>query len=268
MVKQAINENSKLSAMDLSVFGKGSFENRTNIPSESDVDVGVGSNLHFLNFYPPGSTQSNFGFIDSPYTFSEFKHDVTRAIEAKFGVGEVTVGDKSIKVRSNTARVSADVVPHFVHRLYDAEGHHREGVAMKDGQGRELYNWPDQDYRNAVAKNDRTGTRYKSLVRILKSLKIEMEKSGRRSPSRIASYLIACLAWNVPENLLASDSYVEMVLASLDFLSLATSDSNQVRGWTEINEVKYLFHDAQAWSLPETRMFLIDARAFLRERGL
>ena len=49
MVRQAIDEDPTLSAMNITVFVKGSFANRTNIPSDSDVDIAVVATDYFFN---------------------------------------------------------------------------------------------------------------------------------------------------------------------------------------------------------------------------
>lgn len=177
MVKAAIDADPKLATMDISVFGKGSFYNRTNIPADSDVDVGVRLNTIFNNEYPAGKVNADFDFETASYGLVQFRQDLAAAMVNYFGVAGVTVGSKAIKVHSTTARVDADVVPHAVHRRYHADGSHLEGVAMRSN-GKVIYNWPDQDYANGVEKNSSTSRNYKAMVRILKNLRGEMEENG------------------------------------------------------------------------------------------
>ena len=121
--------------MSISVFSKGSFHKRTNIPSDSDVDVGILRKDLYFNNYPKETVDSDFNFSTALYTFKEFKTDVERAIINHFGYTEVKSGKKSIKIRSNTSRIDADAVPLFVHRRYNSRilSDFNEGVALRDG---------------------------------------------------------------------------------------------------------------------------------------
>lgn len=264
MVKEAIAADPKLSKMDIKVFAKGSYANRTNIPSDSDVDVGVLHQGLYFNKYPEGMSDSDFNFSDADYSFKQFSSDVARAIQNKFGASEVIVDDKCIKVRSNSCRVDADVVPHFRHRLFNTNGTYREGVALKTTEGKVIYNWPVQDYDNGVSKNDRTGRGYKGLVRILKSIRSEMEESDIASSKFAKSFLISCLVYNVPDTYFSKDTHSEILSGALDYLIWMTADASRVKEWTEVNDVKYLFHSSQPWNLTNVNAFLIDAKNFMR----
>ncbi|MCO5114326.1 MAG: nucleotidyltransferase [Bdellovibrionaceae bacterium] len=264
MIRQAIEEDPKLSKMDISVYAKGSYANRTNIPSDSDVDIAVVANYYHFNDYPAGKTASDFGFSNTGYLYTTFKDNVLEAIENKFGKSEVSAGEKCVKVRSNSCRVDADVVPHFVHKRFALDKSSQEGVSIKTA-GTTIYNWPKQDYENGVQKNERTGKRYKALVRIIKNTRSKMREEGYTSAKNVASYLIACLVWNVPDYFFDEDSYEKMTADAIDFLIEQTSDLANVKEWGEVNELKYLFRTSQPWKLDEVHQFLRDAKTFLAE---
>lgn len=263
MVREAIAADPKLSRMDIKVFAKGSYANRTNIPSDSDVDVGVLHQGLYFNKYPEGMSDKDFSFSDADYSFREFSADVARAIQNKFGTTEVLVDDKCIKIRSNSCRVDADVVPHFRHRLFNPNKTYREGVALKTIDGKTIYNWPVQDYDNGVAKNDRTSRSYKGLVRVLKSIRSEMEDSNIPSAKFAKSFLLSCLAYNVPDEYFSRNTYTEVLSGSLEYLIWMTSDSARAKEWTEVNNVKFLFHSTQPWNLMNVNTFLRDAKSFI-----
>jgi hypothetical protein len=264
MVTQAVEADPKLSKISIKVFPKGSFYNRTNIPSDSDVDVGVLAKDLYFNDYPAGASNSDFSFSTATYQYEDFKNDVATAIQNKFGKENVTVGSKAITVHANTVRVDADVVPHYVHRRYHKDGSYIEGVALKNREGEIIKNWPEQDYNNGVSKNERTGRRYKALARILKTLRGEMKDNGIEIAEKMPSYLIACLAWNVPDRLFDQGSYFLMVETSLMFLIDQTSSYEKVKEWGEVNELKYLFRSSQPWKLEDVHTFLRLALEFLR----
>lgn len=265
MIRQAIEEDPKLSKMDISVYAKGSYANRTNIPSDSDVDVAVVDNKSFFNSYPEGMGDADFDFCISDYSYNEFKNNIAQAMQNKFGASEVTVGSKCIEVHSNSCRVNADVVPHFVHRRFSVDKSYHTGVALRKSDGTTIYNWPKQDYDNGVEKNEATGKRYKALVRILKNIRSEMIANRFSSAKSVASYLIACLVWNIPNYYFEDESYQKMTEDALNFLIERTSHAANVKEWGEINELKYLFRPSQPWKLDEVHQFLIDAKKFFSE---
>ena len=266
MVKEAIQEDPKLSKLNITVFSKGSYKNRTNIPSDSDVDVGVRHNNLFINDYPRGMDKSDFGLVTANYNYSDFRNDVISAIKNKFKTGTVTIGDKSIKVKSSTARVDADVVVFTVHRRFrEDKSVAATGVALKTTTKIIIYNWPDQNYSNSVNKNSNTKKRYKAFVRILKNLRVELKKDGY-SYNHIPSFLAECLAWNVPNCAYDADSYKKMSLDCLKYLSVQLADINNVRKWGEVNELKYLFGTNQPWTLTQAKGFVDNCISFIEKQ--
>lgn len=262
MVKKAIAADKKLSSLDISVYAKGSFYNRTNIPSDSDVDVAVVLNTLFINDYPEGTGNSDFDFVEATYGYDDFKKDVQSAIVSYFGKENVTPGNKAILVHSNTVRVDADVVPHAVHRRYQINKTYIEGVALRTSTAQKIYNWPAQDYENGVAKNKRTSQNYKAMVRILKNLRGEMSANGYQSAKLAPSYLIACLVWNIPDFYFDEPTCTKMLEDCLIYLKEQTSDFANVKEWGEVNELKYLFRTSQPWRLEQVNTFLSDALAY------
>lgn len=264
MIKEAIENDPILSKRNIKVFAKGSYANRTNIPSDSDVDIAVVEQDTFINEYPSGKSNSDYGFVTATYTLEQFSKDVAQAIENKFGKSEVIVDEKCIKIRSNSCRVDADVVPHAIHRRFKEPEEYIVGVALR-ASGKAIYNWPLQDYENGVEKNTKTGKVYKGLVRILKSIRSEMEEQKIDSAKFAKSYLLACLAWNVPNSILNKSTYEQIIFDSLDYLISMTSHPDNISEWSEVNELKYLFRPSQPWSLIEVNKFLIDAKEFVEQ---
>ena len=187
------------------------------------------------------------------------------AIVNYFGADQVQVGDKAIKIHSNTVRVDADVVAHTVHRRFSADRKFVEGVALVTKEGKTVYNWPQQDYDNGVSKNERTSKRYKAVVRILKNLRVEMLENGYSKAEKARSYLIACLAWNVPDYFFEEESYTKMIEDCLSYLVERTSALENVNEWGEVNELKYLFRPQQGWKFDEVHDFLVEALSYFRK---
>jgi len=262
MVKAAIDKDPKLSKMNISIYAKGSFANRTNIPSDSDVDIAVEHNEVLLNEYPEGKDAASFGLISSPITFDSFRTDVFTAIQNEFGKTEAIPDEKCIKIRSNSCRVDADVVPHFGHRRYKDDGSFYKGVALV-AKDKRVYNWPQQDYDRGVQKNSATSKKYKGQVRILKNIRTEMIKDGYNSADSAKSYLISCLMFNVPDAYFNNSTNTKTILLVLNYLIEQTANATMVDKWVEVSGMKWLFRPSQSWSVSEINTFLKDAKSYL-----
>lgn len=260
-IRKAIDASAKLSAKTIEVFAQGSYANRTNVRQDSDVDICV---LYKDAFFPDYSMSQGLngpllGFTDAPYPYTEFKNDVEAALKSYFGAGSVTRGKKAFDVHANTYRVDADVVPCFEHRRYmgTVESHwYNSGTQLFPDNGGKIINWPRQNYRNGVSKNDATGRRFKAVVRILKRLRNEMVENGHKVAEPIPSYLIECLVWNVPNEGFGHDTYSADVRYALAHLWNETRSDEACKEWGEINELKYLFRPSQPWRRDQVNSFL------------
>ena len=102
---------------EVTILVQGSYANKTNISSQSDVDVAVILESTFIGEYGIFSA-ADYGFGDSEYSVAQMKNDIESALRQKFGTNSVTRGDKALKVKGNSYRVDADVVPTYRYRDY------------------------------------------------------------------------------------------------------------------------------------------------------
>lgn len=256
-IRKAIAASNVLSTRSVDVFAQGSYRNRTNVRKDSDVDICILCRDVFFFDLPDGITREQFGFT-SPgnYSYEQFKNDVGSALVSYFGNTGVTRGNKAFDIHANTYRVDADAVPAFEYRRYNNFTSYHEGTRFFPDQGGTVTNWPQQNYDNGVAKNDATGRRFKSLVRILKRLRNEMADAGFPAATPIPSYLIECLGWNVSNEGLAHNAYKDDVRYALAHLWNNTRSDESCHEWGEINELKYLFRAGQPWTRQGTNSFL------------
>ncbi len=252
MVKKAIAASSKLANKDLRVFVQGSYKHRTNVRVDSDVDVCVCLRDTFSPRLDDGLTDADLGYTAATYKHDEFKNDVEAALREHFGASAVVRGKKAFDVHANTYRVDADVVPTLEHRWHFKYGTGEIGVingtALFPDGGSPILNFPDQTYANGVSKNSATNKSYKPLVRILKRLRNEMGENGIRGPANIPSFLIDCLAWNVPIESFDRGDYRADVRAVLAHIFNSTRKDEDCADWFEVNGIKYLFRSSQPWT--------------------
>jgi hypothetical protein len=111
------------------------------------------------------------------------------------------------------------VVPSFSYRYYHSTSSYFDGTSIYKTNGDRLDNYPEQQLVNGRAKNTATGGRYKSYARALKNAEnAENALSKSDVIKALPSYLMECLAWNVPNDVLRRGGLVDGFEASLVWL--------------------------------------------------
>jgi len=267
-IRNAIKASVKLCGHGISIFAQGSYRNNTNVRQDSDVDIGIlCTDSFFHDPLPEGLTQEELGLSDATYLYEQFKSDVEGALVDHFGRAAVKRGNKAFDVHGTSHHVEADVAAFFQHRRYSTDGRYLEGVELRtDTDNRRVINWPEQHYRNGVAKNNATGTRFKSIVRVLKALSNEMTKQGIAGGDA-PGFLIECLVWNVPNENFQNSTYSTDIWAVLAFLFNNTISYVDCKEWGEVSDLIYLFHSDQKWTWQQAHAFTSSAWDYLGFEG-
>lgn len=263
-IRAALARHAGLSELDLHVYAKGSYANNTNVRLDSDVDIAVENRSIFTadGLDDGNVTREEIGFepYTGPYpTFESFKAAVHEALTDAFGTTAVKRENKCITVRERSTTLPADVVPcweyHHYYRNRQGRAAYDQGTVLwSDRTQLRVENYPQQHYDNGVAKNGRTGRRYKRTVRALKRLENDMVDAGAVDP--VPSYLIECLVFACPDRVFSPLSYVNIVSGVLGHVYEHTSHPETPDNrWTEVNDIKYLFHPAQKWTPAQAREF-------------
>ncbi len=255
-IAKAVAASSRLKSRGVTVYAQGSYRNRTNVKADSDVDIGLLCRETFFYDLSASVTAPELGITPATYSYPEYKNDVEGALISHFGRQALVRGNKAFDVHENTYRLDADVVPCFPYRFYQSSSSYIEGRAFLTDAGQRIFNYPDQNYQNGVDKNDRTGRRFKALVRILKRIRNKMADENIAAAGPVPSYLIECLAWNVPDVAFTQASYTAAVRYVLAHLFNDTRQVDDCKNWREINDIKYLFHATQPWTLVAAHGFL------------
>jgi hypothetical protein len=260
MVRKALDASSALRKVELMVIPKGSYPNGTNVRVDSDVDIAVVQRRFF--FSERDGERSGFraqlGYRRSlRYVDADFRHEVERALRARFGPDCDCAGKTAITVSENSGRVSADVVPSFHYRRYAGDGFFEEcdrGLTTLRTDGRWIVNYPAQQLSRGRGKNFATLGQYKKLVRILKRIENDLADDG--AIAKLASYFIECLVYNVPSGEFATfrlDPLTHNLRAVLAHINDATRTSGGTADWTEVNGIKPLFGSGQPWEPQHAR---------------
>jgi hypothetical protein len=255
-IRNVIKASDKLRARGVSGFVHGSYRNNTNVRKDSDVDIGIlCTDTFFHDPLPEGWTQERLGFSDATYHYDQYKNEVEEALVNYFGRSAIKRGNKAFDVHETSYHVEADVAAFFEHRRYHSDGTYLEGVELRtDKESHRVINWPEQHYENGVNKNKQTGTRFKSVVRVLKALSNEMTEQSIRAGD-VPGFLIECLVWNVPNGNFQNDSYRADVRSALAFLFNNTRSYEDCKGWEEVSDLIYLFHSGQKWTWQHAHAF-------------
>lgn len=254
-IRNAIKASDKLKARDIRIFAQGSYRNNTNVRKDSDVDIGILCTDTLLNDFPPGMNRDDFGLTPATYHYEQYKNEIEEALVNHFGRPAIKRGNKAFDVHETTYHVEADVAAFFEHRRYEKDGTFIKGVALRtDREKKRTKNWPEQHYENGVSKNKATGTRFKSIVRVLKALSNEMTGQGVQAAS-VPGFLIECLVWNVPNSDFQNSTYRADVRAALAFLFDNTRSHEDCKEWGEVSDLIYLFNSEQKWTLQQAHDF-------------
>ncbi len=267
MIRSAIDANADLKTMGIEVFTQGSFANNTNVRSESDVDVCVMLNDTFHCEYPEGGKNEDYGFTSSDFTFQQYRDLVKKALQDKFRSEFVYDGNKSLKINENTYHVQADVVPAFQLRNYyynksKSADNYVEGTWFVSKSDQRIANYPKVHIKNGTAKNNRTGYKYKKLVRIMKHIKNEMVDDGKANGDKITSFLVECLVWNIPDATITGYSTWTATVRQAIYYLYNEIDEEHHKEWGEVSEMLYLFR-CRKWTDQDAKQWLYDAWNYL-----
>jgi hypothetical protein len=258
MVRDALKNDPDMAKLSYEIFGQGSYANDTNVRLNSDIDINVRllSTVHVE--VPEGTTMENYGYTPSNYMFSEYKQNVFRALSNHFGEKEVENNNKCIKIKGNTYRVQADVVPTFRLDRHWENGVKQLGSWFISNDYQVHTNFATHHIENGKAKNMRTGKRFKRLCRIVKRLRYRMLDENVAVSPNITSFLIECLLYNVPDHIFNMPlSWTERLRQSIVYIYEQTSDPGKVKDWLEVSECLYLFHTTRKWSAADVNEFMI-----------
>lgn len=264
MIRQAIQNHEPLNDCDLTIFTKGSYSNKTNVRSDSDVDIAVEcTECVYWEEAQKGMRPASNSPYSGSWTPEKLRIEIIAALSNKFP-GQVDVtGTTAIRINSNSARVDADVVPCFSFKYYLTDGGVRLGTKIFKNGGGSIVNYPRQQLEYGTNKNNRTNYAYKKVVRILKRVQNLMASTDNFRD--LPSYFIESLVFNCPDVLFEYPTWTERVKQVLIHIweGLQGDDEPTNGRWVEANDCFYLFHSGQKWTRKDGREFAYAAWNYL-----
>lgn len=273
MVRDALATNPWFARERVITAAQGSYFNNTNVRRQSDMDIRVVHpaivTLRSQSIAGTGITEANFDYTDLPWTNGQIAAELRRQVELTlnryFGAGSVNPGKKALRLPAVPgSRAPIDVVPalnhHFIcHLEPETPGAQPkigpvQGVYIIGTDGSEIRNYPEHHHRHGKAKRDRTGHRFKKIVRTVKSLRDELVEAGLIGSKELPSFLIECLVYLVEDDFfIQNETRLPRLRRILTRLDTLLADANWVTTAVEINHAKPLFYPAQPWNIEAVR---------------
>jgi hypothetical protein len=259
-IVDALNDYPALAGRPWRVYVKGSYANNTNVRLNFDVDIAVEYYGYFyfdMALELKGHDQSEVGVVDTTDTYSreEFKADIRGALEKAFGKSAIKPGRIAYRVREQKTTLPADVVPSWEYRRYDRLDRYGQPVVYRGSRvypsdGGFKNNFPKIQVERGTAKNNRTGRRYKRMVRCLKKLQT-MLVSEAILDEELPSYLTECLVYNVTDAAFNQETYLADFKSVLAQIFNATLRDGGADEWEEVHGLHYLFRGTNSWTIPQ-----------------
>ncbi|MFA5601956.1 MAG: nucleotidyltransferase [Phenylobacterium sp.] len=267
MVREAIRSDEKLEGKSIDIFGQGSYANNTNVRQNSDIDINVCLKDVFYFELPQGLSEEDAGInhlSKSIYSYPDFKNDVEVALVNKFGRNDIIRKNKCITIKGNSYRNETDVVPTCDYRRYKGYNNYVSGIKFLSDQGDWIVNFPKQHIKNGIIKNDETSRRFKRLTRLLRKIRYLMIEEGIDVSDNITSFLLECLLWNVPNEIINHfDTWQDRLIYSIAYIYKHTKSHLECENWMEISELLYLFKGRRKWSFNDVNNYMSSLLRYL-----
>jgi hypothetical protein len=207
--------------------------------------------------------------VDSDRTYadvmSRMRVEIDAALATTFGTQNIdATGKKATRViELPGSRAPVDVVPTFRH-IWMMNGAvqgvpvPQDGVSIFSKDRTWTNNYPVQHNANGISKRSRTLHRFKKVVRSLKRLRDELVERGELEAKQCPSFLIECLVYRVEDGVFLStgpDERYDRLLQIVSRIGVLLADPQWTSTACEINDIKFLFHSSQGWTLENARIF-------------
>lgn len=262
MIESAIKNSREFDGLEYEIFLQGSYVNNTNVKNDSDIDVCIMAINHFYADYPDGLYDKDYGFNEGTLTYDDYRVKILSALYTKFGAENVELGNKSIKISSNTYHVNADAVVAFQYRDYKSINSYNpnwfiEGTRIIDLSGNHITNYPKDHIKNGIQKNNETNHYYKKLVRLFKRIRIIMADERVIDKDVISSFLVECLVFNTPNEIITKYATWEETIQQAIVYLYGQTKENKCDEWGEVSERLYLFHSGRKWTKTDAKNYVL-----------
>jgi hypothetical protein len=252
----------KLDGLTYGIYPQGSYANKTNIVADSDVDLVIALRSSFYpnkeKLRPAEIEEYARHYGESDVTWHRFREAVVRVLRKNYRVREHS---KCVKVSSNIVRLPADVLIALDYRYYTSfpsfiGQEFTGGVQFYTSQGTEIVNYPKRHIRSCAEKNNRSGGRYRRIVRVAKNARnaLAAEDGTPVKAGTVPSYFLESLLWNVPDGCYVGN--LERLYGQV--IGWLYENPGKLAGMTFPNKMGKLFGDGAdaVWNKDSARAFI------------
>lgn len=248
------------------VLLQGSYGNGTGVRRESDVDISIICEDVWIGNYTRFSAR-DYNFCDSSFSILDLKSQLSNFINNHYP-SMVRESNKCIDFAGNgSSRKNVDIVPALRYRdysndLYCNPNNYVKGICIKTRNGMKIINYPEQTRDNSIHKNNETNYYYKKIVRIIKSIKSDMEDEGNSYASSVSSFGLESLLYNVPNDVINGnyDTMCDRVIAVIDYL---VSNKGYFCNYKEPNGILNIF-DNSSNDIEVYRNFIVSLKRYVQ----
>lgn len=248
------------------VLLQGSYGNGTGVRQESDVDISIICDDVWVGKYTRFSAR-DYKFCDSSFSILSLKCALVNHINSQYP-SMANNSNKCIDFAGNdTSRKNVDIVPALRYRDYSNDVYCNpdnfvRGICIITNDGRQIINYPEQTRDNSIYKNNETNYFYKKIVRIIKSIKLDMEDDGNRYAALISSFGLESLLYNVPNDIIKGlyTNMQERIHAVSEYLY---ENRGNICIYKEPNEILNIF-DNPSNDIESYRNFIISLRGYIQ----
>lgn len=120
-----------------------------------------------------------------------------------------------------------------------------------------IINYPELHIKNGKTKNISTNYLYKKMVRIIKKIRYIMEDYDYKSASKVSSFGLESLLWNIPDNIYTR--YPSIYRFTFDEL-IKYLQNQKIDNFKEANGIKLLCPNQQV--IYDYKNFINDINSF------
>lgn len=248
------------------VLLQGSYGNGTGVRQESDVDISlicedvwVGKYNKFL--------PKDYNFCNSSFSILDLKSRLTNFINSYYPT-KAKEANKCIDFQGNgTSRKNVDIVLALRYRDYSNDldcnpNNFVKGICIKTLDGKEIINYPEQTKDNSILKNKQTNYFYKKIVRIIKNIKLDMEKNGVIPSKVISSFGLESMLFNVQNNVIIGP-YDNMKSRINSIINYLYSEKENIIQFMEPNKILKIFDNPKN-KIEDYQYFIVSLRRYVQ----
>jgi len=260
--RNAVKEQYDLGELPvLDVYLQGSYKNSTNVTKTSDVDLVVQmktiwrDNKESLSEDQLAKYEATYRNVS--YAFGDFRHAILHAVQAYFGMENVTNANKCIKIKEHGRYCNADVIASFTYRHYGMferidKQDFKEGMCFITNDGEFIRDFPKLHYDALIKKSEATNGTFKETVRMFKNIRDDLIDRRVLYPDVAKSYFVENLLYFLPDSCFIGTRL--KVFEQVILLLMKFSELNMIRNFKCANGVDPLFGENN-WQYAYAQLF-------------